>query len=86
MVRVKSPLVTAEATSEMDRTCTVRFCANWFTFSVKSFHVPEAPGTQDADPESKAKQPRAKRPNNPDREDCLLKTDRTGIVSRPVPA
>ena len=38
---------------------------------------PEAPGTPDATP--KSKQPRAKRPNHPDREHCLLKTDRTGI-------
>ncbi len=38
---------------------------------------PEAPGTPDATP--KSKQPHAKRSNHPDREHCLLKTNRTGI-------
>ena len=35
IVRVRSPCVTAVATSAMARTCVVRFCANWFTFSVR---------------------------------------------------
>ncbi len=43
--RVRSPLVTAVATSAMARTCVVRFAASWFTLSVRSFHVPAAPGT-----------------------------------------
>src|ERR1700730_8162093 len=41
--RVRSPLVTAVATSAMARTCVVRFAASWFTFSVRPFHVPGAP-------------------------------------------
>ena len=41
----KSPLVTADATSEIERTCVVRFCASWFTFSVRFFQIPDAPGT-----------------------------------------
>jgi hypothetical protein len=45
MDRVKSPCVTAVATSAIARTCVVRFSASWFTFSVRSFHVPAAPGT-----------------------------------------
>ena len=45
IVRVKSPCVTAVATSAMARTCVVRLAASWFTLSVKSFHVPAAPGT-----------------------------------------
>ena len=43
--RVKSPLVTAVATSAMARTWVVRFAANRFTLPVKSFQVPAAPGT-----------------------------------------
>ena len=43
--RVRSPCVTAVATSAMARTCVVRFAASWFTFSVRPFHVPAAPGT-----------------------------------------
>ncbi len=45
MERVRSPLVTAVATSAMARTWVVRFAASWFTFSVRPFQVPEAPGT-----------------------------------------
>ncbi len=45
MVRVRSPLVTAVATSEMARTCVVRLPASMFTFSVRSFQVPDTPGT-----------------------------------------
>src|SRR5262249_27630920 len=33
------------ATSAMARTWVVRFAASWLTFSVRSFHVPAAPGT-----------------------------------------
>ena len=40
MVRVRSPWVTAVATSAMDRTWVVRFPASWFTFSVRRAHVP----------------------------------------------
>ena len=43
--RVRSPLVTAVATSAMARTCVVRLAASWLTLSVRSFHVPAAPGT-----------------------------------------
>ena len=43
--RVRSPLVTAVATSAMARTCVVRLAASWFTLSVRSFQVPAAPGT-----------------------------------------
>ena len=43
--RVRSPFVTAVATSAIARTCVVRFAASWFTLSVRSFHVPAAPGT-----------------------------------------
>ena len=43
--RVRSPLVTAVATSAMARTCVVRFAASRFTLPVRSFHVPAAPGT-----------------------------------------
>ena len=45
MLRVRSPLVTAVATSAMARTCVVRFAARLFTLSVRSFQVPLAPGT-----------------------------------------
>ena len=45
MDRVRSPLVTAVATSAMARTCVVRLAASWLTFSVRAFHVPAAPGT-----------------------------------------
>src|SRR5215204_1908551 len=43
--RVRSPLVTAVATSAMARTCEVRLAASKLTLPVKSFHVPAAPGT-----------------------------------------
>ena len=43
--RVRSPLVTAVATSAMARTCVVRFAASRFTLPVRSFQVPVAPGT-----------------------------------------
>ena len=43
--RVRSPLVTAVATSAMARTWMVRLAASWLTFSVRSFQVPAAPGT-----------------------------------------
>ena len=43
--RVRSPLVTAVATSAMARTWVVRLAASWLTLSVRSFHVPAAPGT-----------------------------------------
>src|SRR6476661_7844369 len=46
MDRVKSPLVTAVATSAIDRTWLVRFAASWFTLSVRSRHRPAAPGTR----------------------------------------
>ena len=45
MERVRSPFVTAVATSAIARTCVVRFAASWLTLSVRSFHVPAAPGT-----------------------------------------
>jgi hypothetical protein len=44
--RVKSPLVTAVATSEIARTWAVRFPASWLTLSVKSRQVPAAAGTR----------------------------------------
>ena len=44
--RVRSPLVTAVATSAMARTCVVRLAASWLTLSVRSRHVPAAPGTR----------------------------------------
>ena len=43
--RVKSPLVTAVATSAIARTWLVRLSASRFTLPVRSFHVPAAPGT-----------------------------------------
>ncbi len=45
MDRVRSPWVTAVATSAIARTWVVRLAASWFTFSVSPFQVPEAPGT-----------------------------------------
>ena len=44
--RVRSPLVTAVATSAIERTWLVRFAASWFTLSVRSRHRPAAPGTR----------------------------------------
>ena len=43
--RVRSPLVTAVATSAMARTCVVRLAASRLTLPVRSFQVPAAPGT-----------------------------------------
>ena len=43
--RVRSPLVTAVATSAMARTCVVRLAASRLTLPVRCFHVPAAPGT-----------------------------------------
>src|SRR6202051_66760 len=43
--RVRSPLVTAVATSAMARTWVVRLAASRLTLPVKSFHVPAGPGT-----------------------------------------
>ena len=43
--RVRSPLVTAVATSAIARTWLVRFAASRLTLPVRSFHVPAAPGT-----------------------------------------
>ena len=45
MERVRSPLVTAVATSAIARTWLVRFAASRLTLPVRSFHVPAAPGT-----------------------------------------
>src|SRR6202050_1130705 len=45
MERVRSPFVTAVATSAMARTWVVRLAASRFTFPVRSFQVPAAPGT-----------------------------------------
>ena len=45
MERVRSPLVTAVATSAMARTWVVRLAASRLTLPVRSFHVPAAPGT-----------------------------------------
>ncbi len=45
MLRVRSPSVTAVATSEMARTWVVRLSASWLTLSVSWRHVPAAPGT-----------------------------------------
>ncbi len=42
---LRSPLATAVVTWAMLRTCPVRFPASWLTLSVRSFHVPETPGT-----------------------------------------
>ena len=46
MDRVRSPLVTAVATSAMARTWVVRFAASWFTLAVRSRQMPAAPGTR----------------------------------------
>ncbi len=43
--RVRSPLVTAVATSAIARTCVVRFAASMFTLATRSFQVPAAPST-----------------------------------------
>ena len=43
--RVRSPLVTAVATSAIARTWFVRFAASRLTLPVRSFHVPAVPGT-----------------------------------------
>jgi len=43
--RVRSPLVTAVATSAMARTWAVRLVAIELTLSVRSFQVPATPGT-----------------------------------------
>ena len=45
MERVRSPLVTAVATSAMARTWVVRLAASWLTLSVRARQVPAAPGT-----------------------------------------
>ena len=45
MDRVRSPLVTAVATSAIARTWFVRFSASRLTLPVRSFQVPAAPGT-----------------------------------------
>ncbi len=45
IVRVRSPWVTAVATSAIERTWVVRFDASWFTDSVRRFHVPDTPST-----------------------------------------
>ena len=42
---LRSPLATAVVTSAMFRTWVVRLSAIEFTLSVRSFHVPETPGT-----------------------------------------
>src|SRR2546421_1744458 len=44
--RVRSPLVTAVATSAIARTWVVRLAAKRFTLPVRSFQVPAAPGTR----------------------------------------
>ena len=44
--RVRSPLVTAVATSAIERTWLVRLAASWLTLSVRSRHRPAAPGTR----------------------------------------
>jgi hypothetical protein len=41
----RSPRATAVVTCAMLRTCAVRFPASWFTFSVRSRHVPATPFT-----------------------------------------
>ena len=41
----RSPLATAVVTLAMLRTCVVRLPASRFTLSVRSFQVPETPGT-----------------------------------------
>jgi len=44
-IAVRSPCVTAVATSAMDRTWVVRFAASWLTLSVRTRHSPAALGT-----------------------------------------
>ena len=44
--RVRSPWVTAVATSAIARTCVVRLAAIALTLSVRSFQVPATPGTR----------------------------------------
>ena len=46
IVRVRSPRVTAVATSPIARTWVVRLPASSFTLSVRSRQVPDAPGTR----------------------------------------
>ena len=41
----RSPLATAVVTWAMLRTWLVRLPASWLTLSVRSFHVPDTPGT-----------------------------------------
>ena len=45
ILRERSPLAMAVATSAMLRTCPVRLLAMKFTLSVRSFQVPPTPGT-----------------------------------------
>ena len=45
ILRERSPLAIAVATSAMLRTCPVKLLAMKFTLSVRSFHVPPTPGT-----------------------------------------
>ena len=45
ILRDRSPVAIAVATSAMLRTCAVRLPAIEFTLSVRSFHVPATPGT-----------------------------------------
>ena len=45
ILRDRSPLAMAVATSAMLRTCAVRLLAMKFTLSVRSFQVPATPGT-----------------------------------------
>ena len=45
IARVRSPLVTAVATSEIARICVVSEAASWFTLSVSCRQVPVAFGT-----------------------------------------
>ncbi len=42
---LRSPLATAVVTWAMFRTWAVRLPASWLTLSVRSFHVPDTPGT-----------------------------------------
>ncbi len=48
--RVRSPLVTAVATSAIARTCVVRLAASRLTLPVRFFHVPAAPPTSACPP------------------------------------
>src|SRR5258705_6386888 len=45
ILRLRSPRATAVVTSAMLRTCAVRLLPMVLTESVRSFHVPAAPGT-----------------------------------------